>query len=274
MCLRYSSCILTSHSRIYYEGLDQLSLSQCQTNLICSKDFHTKQMRGENPLSKIHLCCIFNDPHNMNTWWWNVGAFILTFCTCITAWTRDISLKMEINSTCPESAMSLGKQTCSNLESIPLMLFSDWTSPTSWWVERRPPDLVSHLASPLWISTICLASTWNQSSVCSLVTMEALSHHKAGQLTPILHPACHCLPNYPLALSIWWTIYDDLLYLVLKPQQLGVPQPLKILVCPVDFHPGHRHKWQTLTKPQVCADCSFFGLRRLYCHCVSCRVRA
>lgn len=182
---------------IYYAAKTSIQ-NKCEGKILCPRSFY--------------IACL-NDPHNMNSWWRNVWDFILTFCTCITAWTRDIRLRWRYT----PHAMRLGKQTCSNLESIPLMLFSDWTSPTSCWVECRPPDLVSHLASPLWISTICLASTWNQSSACSLLTMEDLSHQKAGQLTLIWHPACHCLPNYPLALSIWQTIYNELLDLVLKP---------------------------------------------------------
>lgn len=31
---------------------------------------------------------------------------------------------------------------------------SDWTSPTSWWVEPRPPDLLSHLASPVNLNNL------------------------------------------------------------------------------------------------------------------------
>lgn len=144
------------------------------------------------------------------------------------------------------------KQACSNLESI-LLVISDRTSPTGWWVERRPPDLMSHLASLLWISTIH--------------HLKALPAHNGGfslqgglfdtDITP-------CLSLLILHFFFLW-LPDSLWRLFIFSQEAQRPLTSLDAAPSCRFPSWPCHKWQTLTKPQVCAESSFLV-------CVSCAV--
>lgn len=157
-----------------------------------------------------------------------------------------------------------GKQACYNLESILLML-SNWTSPTSWWVAPWIPDLVSHLTS-LCESQQFINRVSETRVLPALRSQGRLFCDKAGNLTPILHPARHCLLNSALpslAGSLWGVI-------IFSWEVLVSQRPLTSLDAAQScrFPPWPCRKWQTLTKPQVCAESSFWFVSSVLPLCV------
>lgn len=160
------------------------------------------------------------------------------------------------------------KPTCHNLESI-LHTLSNRTSPSSWWVELRPPDLVSHLTFldsslteyPKPERSLAPRSQWR------LFSTRRVIWHRYYTLPVIVCSILHFFFFLSLAGSLRGVI-------IFSWEALVSQCPLTSLDAAVScrFPSWPHHKWQTLTKPQVCAESSFWFVSSMLPLCVVCQV--
>lgn len=154
-----------------------------------------------------------------------------------------------------------GKQACHNLESILLML-SNWTSPTSWWVAPWLPDLASHLTSFCQSQQFINPGSETR-ALPALHSLGRVIRHRYYTLPIIVCLILHFFFLPSLAGSLWRVI-------IFSWEALVSERPLTSLdaASSCRFPPWPHHKWQTLTKPQVCAESSFWFVSSVLPLCV------
>lgn len=116
-------------------------------------------------------------------------------------------------------ALSVGQPTSSNLESIPFWLLflkiKQVLLAEGWSLGHSICCHTLHLLSEFWQFVLRAPETGARPTPSSQ-WRPFLTTRRVTWL-PILHPACHCLPNHPLVLSSWQTVYGrQFLYLGLK----------------------------------------------------------